>query len=159
MFVSLLVCLFGFFIVPLNNFSLIWRHHHCRWRTAIFDLCSTSWTLSSEDSLACHTDFDTGHSFIMVIFEDPWHWHLHVLPSVQQWTVIPLLSRLGFKHPTVPPPHAVFSKFKWKKGQRRIRIRNEHDASPHRDTPKCQIWYANVKHTKVRIPGRTRISD
>ena len=78
----LFLCLFGFFIVPLNNFSLIWRHHHCRWRTANFDLCSASWTLSSEDSLACHTDFDTGHPFIMVIFEDPWHWHLHVLPSV-----------------------------------------------------------------------------
>ena len=25
-------------IVPLNNFSLIWRRHHCRWRAA--DLCS-----------------------------------------------------------------------------------------------------------------------
>ena len=32
------VCL-GFF-VPLENFSLIWRRHHCRWRAANFDLCS-----------------------------------------------------------------------------------------------------------------------
>ena len=27
-------------IVPLENFSLIWRRHHCRWRAANFDLCS-----------------------------------------------------------------------------------------------------------------------
>ena len=35
----LFVCL-GF-IVPLENFSLIWRRHHCWWRAANFDLCST----------------------------------------------------------------------------------------------------------------------
>ena len=32
------VCL-GVF-VPLENFSVIWRRHHCRWRAANFDLCS-----------------------------------------------------------------------------------------------------------------------
>ena len=26
--------------VPLENFSLIWRRHHCRWKAANFDLCS-----------------------------------------------------------------------------------------------------------------------
>ena len=36
-FDCLFVCLF---FVPLENFSLIWRHHHCRWRAANFDLCS-----------------------------------------------------------------------------------------------------------------------
>ena len=34
--VWLFVCL-GFF-VPLENFSFIWRHHHCRWSAANFDL-------------------------------------------------------------------------------------------------------------------------
>ena len=34
----LFVCLL--FFVPLENFSLIWRSHHCRWRAANFDLCS-----------------------------------------------------------------------------------------------------------------------
>ena len=39
------ICLFCWFvdlefIVPLENFSLIWRRHHCRWRAANFDLCS-----------------------------------------------------------------------------------------------------------------------
>ena len=28
------------FIVPLENFSLIWRRHHYRWRAANFALCS-----------------------------------------------------------------------------------------------------------------------
>ena len=36
--------------------------------------------LSSEGSLPCHTYYDTGHPFIMVISEDPWHSHL--MPSV-----------------------------------------------------------------------------
>ena len=29
------------FFVPLENFSLIWRLHHCLWKAANFDLCST----------------------------------------------------------------------------------------------------------------------
>ena len=32
---------FVWFVVPLENFSLIWRHHHCHRRAANFDLCST----------------------------------------------------------------------------------------------------------------------
>jgi hypothetical protein len=28
------------FYVPLKNFSLIWRRHHCRWRAANLRLCS-----------------------------------------------------------------------------------------------------------------------
>ena len=38
----LIFCLFVSlgFIVPLENFSLIRRRHHCRWRAANFDLCS-----------------------------------------------------------------------------------------------------------------------
>ena len=38
LFVCLFVCL-GFF-VPFENFSLIWRLHHCRWRTTNSDLCT-----------------------------------------------------------------------------------------------------------------------
>ena len=40
----LFVCLFGV-IVPLENFSLIWRRHHYRWRAANFDLCSALVTI------------------------------------------------------------------------------------------------------------------
>ena len=35
-----LTWLFVCFFVPLGNFSLIWRRHHCRWRAANFDACS-----------------------------------------------------------------------------------------------------------------------
>ena len=28
------------FIVPLENFSLIWRRHHCGWKAANFEICS-----------------------------------------------------------------------------------------------------------------------
>ena len=34
------ICLFVLIFVQLENFSLIWRRHHYRWRAANFDLCS-----------------------------------------------------------------------------------------------------------------------
>ena len=34
-----IICLFGVFFVTLENFSLIWRHQHCRRRAANIDLC------------------------------------------------------------------------------------------------------------------------
>ena len=43
-----------------------------------------SWPLNTEGSLACHTYCDTGHPFIMVISEYPWHSYL--LPGVWQWS-------------------------------------------------------------------------
>ena len=72
------VCLFvymGFFL-PLENFSLIWRRHHYRWRATNFELSSTlmaikQWGLFSVPHLLWH-----GASFKMVISEDPWHSHL-----------------------------------------------------------------------------------
>ena len=60
--------------------------------------------LSSEVSLLCHTYWHTGHPFIMVFFEDPWHSHL--MPSIWQWNCHYLffndlgLLRLGFELPT-----------------------------------------------------------
>ena len=55
----LLVCLW--FIIPLENFSLIWRRHHCRWRTANVDLCSAlmaicieQWGFFTVPHLLCH---------------------------------------------------------------------------------------------------------
>ena len=44
------------------------------------------WPLSSEDSLACHTYWDTGHLFIMIVSEDPWH--SDVLSSGCLYTVV-----------------------------------------------------------------------
>ena len=51
-----------------------------------------SWPLSSEGSLTCQTYCDTGQPFIMVISEEPWHFHL--LPSVWQWSCHYLFLRL-----------------------------------------------------------------
>ena len=64
-----------------------------------------SWPLSSEGSLACLTYCDTGHPFIIVISEDPWHSHL--LPSVWQWSCHYLILRLravavGMRIPNLP---------------------------------------------------------
>ena len=61
-----------------------------------------SWTLSSEGTLACHTYYyNTGHPFIMVISEDPWHSQL--LPSSGAVTTCFYdvgLLRQGFENPT-----------------------------------------------------------
>ena len=69
-------------------------------RLQILTYTPPSWPMSSERSLACLTYCDKGHSFIMVISEDPWHSHL--LPSVWQWRCFNdlSLSQLGFEHPT-----------------------------------------------------------
>ena len=52
-----------------------------------------SWPLSSDGSLANHTYCDTGHPFIMVISEDPWHSHL--MPSVCSEAVTKWLNDFG----------------------------------------------------------------
>ena len=83
------VCLV--FFVLLENFSLIWIRHHYRWKAANFELCSALIAIRSKGSLARHTYCDTGHLFIMVIFEEPWHSHL--LPSALQWSCRYLFSR------------------------------------------------------------------
>ena len=73
-----IVCLFGEFFthmetspVPVKG-SIFWHK------------LGTPGHLSSRGCLACHTYCDTGHPFIMVISEDPWHSHL--LPSGWQWS-------------------------------------------------------------------------
>ena len=53
------ICLFWVFVVPLENFSLIWRRHHYRWRAANFDLCSArvaieQWVFFSVPHLLWH---------------------------------------------------------------------------------------------------------
>ena len=109
--VMLTLCLYVRLFVRLSFsshsriFSNISRRHLCRWRAPNFDLYSTLMALSSEGSLAYHTYCDTGHPFIMVISEDPWHSHL--LPSVWQWSCHYLFLRLrsvasGIRTPNLP---------------------------------------------------------
>ena len=60
-----------------------------------------SWTLSSEGTLACHTYFNTGHPFIMVISEDTWHSHLLLSSGAVTTCFYDLcLLRQGFGNPT-----------------------------------------------------------
>ena len=59
-----------------------------------------SWPLSSEGYLSCHTYCYTGHPFIMVIYEDPWHSYL--LPNVWRWSCHYLFCRNQGSKPDLP---------------------------------------------------------
>ena len=79
------------------------------------------WALSIEDSLACHTYCDTGHLFIMVISEDPWHSHL--MPSVWQWSCHYLFLRLrsvaaGIRTPNLPLARQTATRLCQRRGSR-----------------------------------------
>ena len=89
------VCVLGFFFVQPENFSL---HYEdviiaCE-RLQILIYALHSWPLRIYGSLACHTYCETGHSYLMVISEDPWHSHLSL--SVLQWSCRYLFLRLRF---------------------------------------------------------------
>ena len=90
------VCLFVF---SLENFSLIWKRHHYRWRVVNFYLCSPlvaieQWGFFSVSHLLWHrVSINNGHL----------PWHSHLLPSFNQWSCHYLRLRsvaLGFEHPT-----------------------------------------------------------
>ena len=99
MFISLFVCLFWGVFRPNREIFFSYGDDTIAGEgLQILTYARYSWPLSSEGSLACHTHYDTGHLFIMVISEDPWHSHL--LHSVWQWSCHYLfydlgLSRLG----------------------------------------------------------------
>ena len=57
-----------------------------------------TWTLSSEGSLMYHTYCDTDKPFNMAISEDLLH--LHLLPSVWQWS---FFKDLGLSRPEIEP--------------------------------------------------------
>ena len=80
-YVCLFVCLQ--FFIPLENFSLIRRRHHCQWGVANFDLCSALMAIEQWRFLNVPHLLRPGLPYIMIISEDPWHSQL--LPSVWQW--------------------------------------------------------------------------
>ena len=91
------------FFVPLENFSLILRRHHCRWRAAnlilTYELMTIEqWGFFSVPHLLWHW-----HPFIMVISEDPWHSLL--MPSVWQLSCHYLFLRLRSFAAGIPTPH------------------------------------------------------
>ena len=78
------VCLFVCFefIVQLKNFSLMETSPLPVKVCKFWPLLGTD---GSEGSLMCHTHWDTGLPFIIMVIKDPWHSHL--MPSVWQWDV------------------------------------------------------------------------
>ena len=86
----LYVCLRVF--VPLENVSLIWKCHHCRWWATSFDLWSAlmvieQWGFFSVTHVLWH-----GESVYTMVCKDSWHSHL--LLSVWQWSCHYLFLRL-----------------------------------------------------------------
>ena len=79
------------------------RGHHYRWSAANLNIRWALIAIEQWGFLACHTYYDTGHPFIMVISEDLWHSHL--LPRFSSGAVTTCfydlgLSRLEFEYPT-----------------------------------------------------------
>ena len=95
-------CLVFEFLVPLENFSLIWRGHRCRWRAVNFDRCSAllaieQWGFFSVAHILWH-----GASG----FYGHLRGHVTFTPNANRLAMELLLpdlgmSQLGFKHPTI----------------------------------------------------------
>ena len=70
------------FFLHLQNFSIIWRHHHCQRKASKFDIYSALKTIDQSGFfLACYSYYDMEHQFSFSsnqMSEDPWHSH----PSV-----------------------------------------------------------------------------
>ena len=95
---------YGLFVggfVPLENFSLIWRRHHCRWRAANFTYARHSSFLSSEGFLTCHHYCDMGNPEWSSPMTRDTHTYYRSFSSVAVTTCFYDLglSRLGFEHP------------------------------------------------------------
>ena len=96
------VCL-GFFI-SLENFSLIWRRHHCRSMSANIDLCSAlmaikHWGFLSVPHLLWHRS---------PVYNDHLRGPVTLIPVAERFSNVAVttcfydlgLSRLGFEHST-----------------------------------------------------------
>ena len=79
--------------VPLENFSLLWRCHHLRWRPANFDLCSALMTLIAIEQWGFFCVLHLlWHETSLTISKDQRHSSL--LPCVWQWSCHYLFLRL-----------------------------------------------------------------
>ena len=94
-------CTIPYFINLISN----WVNFADRGHTSL-TYARYLWSLSSEDSLACHTYRDTGHLFIMVVSE--YQLHSRLMPRILQWSCHYLflindldLSRLGIEDPNL----------------------------------------------------------
>ena len=102
------------FIVPLENFSLIWRRHHYRWVATKFDLCSVLMAIKQWGFFSVtHLLLWHGASVYDGHLQGPLtHLHRRAFRSAAVTTCFNDygISRLGFEHPTFllwdyPPRH------------------------------------------------------
>ena len=113
------VCFFLYleFIVPLENFSLIWWRHHCRWRAANFDLCSAlmaieQWGFLNVPQLLWHGPTLYNLTLTPVVERLAKKLSLPVLRlrsvATAYWTPI---SRMRDEHSTSSPSRRLMTKF------------------------------------------------
>ena len=95
-------CLFGVFR-PIPEFLTFMETSHCWWRAANVDLRSARMSIEQLRFFSVPQLLNTGHPYIMVITENPWHTYCWAF----SWGAVTTcfydlcLSRLGFEHPTV----------------------------------------------------------
>ena len=93
------------FIVPLENFSLIWRRHHYRWVATKFDLCSVLMAIKQWGFFSVtHLLLWHGASVYDGHLQGPLtHLHRRAFRSAAVTTCFNDygISRLGFEHPTL----------------------------------------------------------
>ena len=70
--ICLFVCFFGVFR-PTREFFTHTETSPFQWRASNFDQCKAPMAIEQWEFFRCHIYCDTGHPFIMVISEDPWH--------------------------------------------------------------------------------------
>ena len=97
------IWLFLELFTPNKNFSLIYRRHNYRWKASNSDLWSVPTAIDQWRSLSVPHLLWNGASFYNSHPDDLWH--LHLLPSVWQWSCHYLflelfMSRLIIEHPT-----------------------------------------------------------
>ena len=97
---SLFVCLE--FFVPLENFSLIWIHHNCRWRVVNFDLYPALMAIEQLGFFSVPHLLWHGASVYDGYLRRPVTHHCRAIGSGAVTICFNDLglSRLGFEHPT-----------------------------------------------------------
>jgi hypothetical protein len=86
-------CMIDWLYVSLNNFTLICRRHHYRWRLQNLGLCSALRAFEQGGSLSCHTCCDT----------EPWFFRSHPMDRPIQ---SPFTTHKGmWRIYSIPGPH------------------------------------------------------
>ena len=110
MFFCFCFCFMFWFFVPLENFSLIWRRHHCRWRAANFDLSSALMAIEQCMRILLRATLnycDMGQA--ASVYNGNFRGPVTLTPVAERLAEevsLPVLSQLGFEHPSFFKPNA-----------------------------------------------------